>query len=84
LTPPPRAATAAGPTPPRFFLVLELLTLFVGLPLLAVVMTSIGGLIFGWRYMKSRSLAAVSFEHALYGQLVFTIGLGRYFYHGAG
>ncbi|MBC7783951.1 MAG: CPBP family intramembrane metalloprotease [Burkholderiales bacterium] len=47
-----------------------------------VAATLIGGLLFGWRYHRSRSLAAVSIEHALYGQLIFTIGFGQYFYVG--
>ena len=48
----------------------------------AVVMTIVGGVFFGTTYLKSRSLLAVSFEHTLYGQLIFTIGLGAYFYTG--
>ncbi len=43
----------------------------------------IGGMIFAATYHKTRSLALVSIEHALYGDFVFTLGLGRYFYHGA-
>ncbi|MFW0777297.1 MAG: CPBP family intramembrane glutamic endopeptidase [Rickettsiales bacterium] len=49
----------------------------------AVVFSAIGSLIFTHTYLKTRSLAAVCFEHALYGCYVFTIGLGYYFYHGA-
>lgn len=48
-------------------------------PLLCVA----GGLIFAHTYHKTRSLALVCIEHALYGDLIFTLGLGRYFYHGA-
>jgi membrane protease YdiL (CAAX protease family) len=48
----------------------------------AVVFSFFGGLIFGGAYMKTRSLAAASIEHALYGCMVFTLGLGYYFYHG--
>lgn len=51
---------------------------------LAVVLTLIGGVVFTWRYLRTGSLAAVSLEHALYGQLIFTIGLGRFFYHDGG
>lgn len=47
-----------------------------------LVSTLIGGLIFAWRYDRTRSLASVSIEHAMYGQLIFTIGLGAYFYEG--
>lgn len=50
---------------------------------LAVAMTMAGGGLFAWRYDRSRSLAAVWVEHALWGCLIFTIGLGRYFYLGA-
>lgn len=39
-----------------------------------------GGILFAWNYHKNRSLYWVSLEHALYGGIVFTIGLGRYFY----
>jgi hypothetical protein len=50
--------------------------------LLAVVLSGVGGWLFARRYQRSRSLLATSVEHALYGQLIFTIGLGTYFYHG--
>lgn len=49
----------------------------------SVVLTLIGGWLFARRYQKTRSLAAASVEHALYGVLAFTIGLGDLFYHGA-
>ena len=48
-------------------------------PLLCLV----GGVIFATTYRRHRSLALVSIEHALYGDFLFTLGLGRYFYHGA-
>jgi hypothetical protein len=50
---------------------------------LAVVLTVGGGWIFARRYQRSRSLMVVSVEHALYGITIFTVGLGRLFYHGA-
>jgi len=50
---------------------------------LAVALTLPGGLLFALRYWRTGSLAASSFEHALYGCAIFTIGLGRWFYHGA-
>lgn len=50
---------------------------------LAIVMTLIGGVLFSLTYQRSRSLLAASLEHALYGMLIFTIGLGTYFYAGA-
>lgn len=49
----------------------------------AVILTLIGGVLFAWRYRESRSLFTSSFEHALYGCLMFTVGLGDYFYKGA-
>ena len=50
---------------------------------LAVILTLAGGFIFARTYERSNSILAVSIEHALYGDLIFTIGLGMYFYHGA-
>ncbi|MEM6672798.1 MAG: CPBP family intramembrane glutamic endopeptidase [Planctomycetota bacterium] len=49
---------------------------------ISVVLTAIGGWFFATTYARSRSLWLASFEHALYGQLVFTVGLGQYFYSG--
>lgn len=49
---------------------------------LAIVLTFVGGLLFAARYEQTGSLAASSFEHALYGCWLFTVGLGPYFYHG--
>ena len=49
----------------------------------APVLCAIGGLMFASTYKRTRSLALVSLEHALYGDFVFTLGLGHYFYHGA-
>jgi membrane protease YdiL (CAAX protease family) len=50
--------------------------------LLAPAMSLIGGLLFASTYARSRSLALVCIEHALYGNFIFTLGLGQYFYHG--
>jgi membrane protease YdiL (CAAX protease family) len=49
---------------------------------LAVSLTFLGGLLFAARYAQTGSLATSSFEHALYGCWLFTVGLGQYFYHG--
>jgi len=49
---------------------------------LAVGLTLAGGVLFAFRYAESDSLATSSFEHALYGCWLFTVGLGQYFYHG--
>ncbi len=51
---------------------------------ISVVLSTIGGLLFANTYRKTNSLLAASVEHALYGQLIFTIGLGNYFFHRAG
>ncbi|WP_433219246.1 CPBP family intramembrane glutamic endopeptidase [Dactylosporangium sp. CS-047395] len=48
----------------------------------AVVLTLGGGWLFARRYQRTRSLLTVCVEHAAYGLLIFTVGLGRYFYHG--
>ena len=49
---------------------------------IAVAMTLVGGLLFSLTYRRTRSLWLASFEHTLYGHLVFTVGLGEYFYGG--
>ena len=49
---------------------------------LAVILTFGGGLLFAARFAETGSLATSSFEHALYGCWLFTVGLGPYFYHG--
>jgi CAAX protease family protein len=49
----------------------------------SVVLSAAGGWIFATRYRRTRSLLAASVEHALYGMLVFSVGLGQFFFHGA-
>jgi len=49
----------------------------------APTLSFIAGLIFASTYMKTRSLALVSIEHGLYGNAMFIIGLGWYFYSGS-
>ena len=48
---------------------------------LAVLLSAIGGLIFSNTYLRTDSLALVCVEHALFGNFLFTIGLGHFFYH---
>jgi uncharacterized protein len=48
---------------------------------LAVALTAIGGTLFSLTYRKSGSLIPVCVEHALFGNFLFTIGLGQFFYH---
>jgi membrane protease YdiL (CAAX protease family) len=49
----------------------------------AVALTLIGGVFFADTYRRTGSLRLVCLEHALYGFLVFTIGFGDFFFHGA-
>lgn len=51
--------------------------------LASVLLTVAGGWLFARRYQRTRSLFTVAVEHALYGGLAFTVGLGDLFYHGA-
>jgi membrane protease YdiL (CAAX protease family) len=46
----------------------------------AIVLTLAGGVMFARTYHQTRSLYWVSIEHALYGTVVFTIGLAPFFY----
>lgn len=50
---------------------------------IAVAMTTMGGLIFARDYARHRSLPLACLEHSLYGCLIFTIGLGHFFYTGS-
>lgn len=50
---------------------------------LAIAMTVFGGFLFARGYARHKSLLLVCLEHALYGCLIFTVGLGRFFYSGA-
>lgn len=49
---------------------------------IAVAGTIVVGMLFAWRYERTRSFWAVWFEHVLWGWLVFTIGLGGFFFTG--
>ncbi|MBN2732069.1 MAG: CPBP family intramembrane metalloprotease [Balneolaceae bacterium] len=46
----------------------------------ALLLSLIGGFLFARTYQETRSLYWVSVEHALYGCIIFTIGMGNYFY----
>lgn len=50
---------------------------------LPVALTLVGGALFAWRHLNRGSTLAGAIEHAMYGNLVFTLGLGSFFYHGA-
>lgn len=45
----------------------------------SLVMSAFGGVLFARTYQQSRSLLLVTVEHALFGNFIFTIGLGEYF-----
>lgn len=47
---------------------------------IAVAFSFIGGILFALTYQRNRSLLLVTLEHSLYGNFIFTIGLGWYFY----
>lgn len=49
----------------------------------AFTVTLLGGLLFAWRYYHTKSLLLVTVEHGLYGNLLFTVGLGQYLFSGA-
>jgi membrane protease YdiL (CAAX protease family) len=49
---------------------------------LAVALCIIGGLLFSWTYQASDSLLLACLDHAIFGNFLFTIGLGQFFYHG--
>lgn len=48
----------------------------------ALLLTFAGGVMFWRTYEKGGSLLLANLEHALYGDLVFTIGYGAFLYHG--
>ncbi|KAF0188816.1 MAG: putative membrane protein [Desulfobulbaceae bacterium] len=49
----------------------------------AVLLTLLGGYLFAITYQHSRSILVVSLEHALYGCLLYTIGLGQFIHTGS-
>jgi membrane protease YdiL (CAAX protease family) len=48
----------------------------------APLLTVPGGYLFARTYARNGSLPAAIIEHAAYGNIVFTVGLGMYFYNG--
>ena len=50
---------------------------------IALALCAAGGLAFGWAYKMRGSFWFASLLHTIGGWAVFTVGLGRYFYHGA-
>ena len=49
----------------------------------ALTLSTVGGIMFAWTFHRSRSILFTSIEHGLWGDLIFTVGLGLYFYSGA-
>lgn len=49
----------------------------------AVGLCVIGGFLFSYTYQTSGSLLLACLDHAIFGNFVFTIGLGQFFYHGS-
>jgi membrane protease YdiL (CAAX protease family) len=45
----------------------------------APILSAAGGLLFASTYLKSRSVMCAALKHALWGNLIFTIGLGPLF-----
>lgn len=50
---------------------------------ITIAMTGCGGAIMGWAYLRNRSVLLAWVLHSIAGQILFTVGLGVYFYHGA-
>jgi membrane protease YdiL (CAAX protease family) len=48
----------------------------------APLLTLFGGLPFAWTYSRTRSLPLVALEHGLWGDWLFRVGFGTYFYGG--
>lgn len=49
----------------------------------APLLTILGGWLFSWTYKKTDSLLCCCVEHAIWGNMIFTFGLGHYFYGGS-
>lgn len=48
--------------------------------ILALLLTLAGGVLFVNTYLRTKSLLIVALEHSVYGCIVFTTGLGEFFY----
>lgn len=48
-----------------------------------LVLAVLGGAVFAWTYLRNGSTLLAVVLHSIAGQLIFTSGLGIYFYHGA-
>jgi membrane protease YdiL (CAAX protease family) len=77
LFPGPRAMAAASGLA---FALLHLVYPNAVAPLLALP----AGVLLAWTYRRTGSIGPVWLEHSLYGLLLFTLGLGQFFYDGRG
>ncbi|MEN0021114.1 MAG: CPBP family intramembrane glutamic endopeptidase [Planctomycetota bacterium] len=50
---------------------------------IALGLTLVGGVLFAYTYDRTRSTLAATIEHALYGNTMFTVGLGSFLFAGA-
>jgi uncharacterized protein len=50
---------------------------------LAVGLCIMGGLLFSWTYHQTGSLLLTCLDHAIFGNFIFTFGLGQFFYQGS-
>ncbi len=50
---------------------------------IAPLFTALGGLLFARTYLRSGSLLQTALEHGLWGDLLFSVGIGWYFYAGS-
>jgi hypothetical protein len=50
---------------------------------ISVGLSAIGGILFSITYLQTKSVLVAAVEHALFGNFLFTIGLGEFFYHGS-
>jgi len=48
-----------------------------------IMLTLIGGFFFAYRYYVSKSMPLSAIEHAIYGDIAFTLGYGYYLFHGS-
>ena len=46
----------------------------------ALILTFVGSMLFSFTYKRSNSLLVVTLEHALYGGVILTVSLSRFFY----
>lgn len=49
----------------------------------APVLSAFGGALFAYRYARAGSVVASTIEHGLWGDFLFTVGMGWYFYSGS-